>query len=69
MNETEGESRRRFWAYWSLTRESVFLGIWILSEAPSALQLVGVLFIIAGLLLTTLQMRARRAGQSQRPAG
>jgi len=48
---------------------SVFLGIWILSEAPSAFQLVGVLFILAGLLLTTLQVRARRTSRSARPAG
>jgi drug/metabolite transporter (DMT)-like permease len=38
---------------------SVVLGIWILSEAPSAFQLVGVLFILAGLLLTTLRVRRR----------
>jgi drug/metabolite transporter (DMT)-like permease len=36
---------------------SVLLGIWILSEAPSAVQLLGVAFIIAGLLITTLRMR------------
>ena len=48
---------------------SVLLGIWILSEAPSALQLVGVLFILAGLLLTTLQVRARRLRRGPRPAG
>lgn len=47
---------------------SVLLGIWILSEAPSAFQLVGVLFILAGLLLTTLQIRAR-ARVRPRPAG
>lgn len=35
---------------------SVLLGIWILAEAPSAFQLVGVLFILAGLLLTTLRV-------------
>ncbi|MCA1587577.1 MAG: DMT family transporter [Chloroflexi bacterium] len=39
---------------------SVLLGIWILAEAPSAFQLLGVVFILAGLLLTTLQVRARR---------
>lgn len=38
---------------------SVVLGIWILAEAPSAFQLVGVLFILAGLLLTTLRVRRR----------
>lgn len=48
---------------------SVFLGIWILSEAPSAFQLLGVLLILAGLLLTTLQVRARRGSQRARPAG
>ena len=48
---------------------SVLLGIWILSEAPSPFQLVGVLFILAGLLLTTLQVRARRARRAARPAG
>ena len=48
---------------------SVFLGIWILSEAPSAFQLIGVLFILAGLLLTTLQVRTRRARRNSRPAG
>jgi drug/metabolite transporter (DMT)-like permease len=36
---------------------SVLLGIWILSEAPSPLQLIGVAFILAGLLLTTLRVR------------
>ena len=39
---------------------SVILGIWILSEAPSELQLVGVAFILAGLLMTTLRFRGRR---------
>ena len=39
---------------------SVLLGIWILAEAPSAFQLIGVLFIIAGLLMTTLRVRPRR---------
>ena len=42
---------------------SVLLGIWILAEAPSAFQLLGVLFILAGLLLTTLRpgrLRRRR---------
>ncbi len=46
---------------------SVLLGILILAEAPSAFQLVGVLFIIAGLFLTTLQLRAR-ARDRPRPA-
>ena len=57
---------------------SVLLGIWILSEAPSSLQLVGVAFIIAGLLLVTVRIRSPRNRQSQlgsdpirsdRPAG
>ncbi|MBA3587192.1 MAG: DMT family transporter [Chloroflexi bacterium] len=57
---------------------SVMLGIWILSEAPSSLQLVGVAFIIAGLLLVTVRIRSPRNRQSQlgsdpirsdRPAG
>jgi drug/metabolite transporter (DMT)-like permease len=39
---------------------SVLLGIVILSEAPSPLQLVGVLCIVAGLLLATVR---RRDGQ------
>jgi drug/metabolite transporter (DMT)-like permease len=38
---------------------SVLLGIWILAEAPSPLQLIGVLFILAGLLMTTLRVRRR----------
>ncbi|MEP7082076.1 MAG: DMT family transporter [Chloroflexota bacterium] len=48
---------------------SVFLGIWILSEAPSAFQLLGVLFILAGFLLTALRVRARRASPSAHPTG
>jgi drug/metabolite transporter (DMT)-like permease len=48
---------------------SVLLGIWLLSEAPSGLQLLGVLFIIAGLLLTTLRVRAPDARQAQPEAG
>ena len=47
---------------------SVLLGIWILAEAPSPFQLVGVLFILAGLLLTTVNVRARRRSAA-RPAG
>ena len=39
---------------------SVLLGVWILSEAPSAFQLVGVAFILAGLLLATVRFRASR---------
>ena len=48
---------------------SVLLGIWILAEAPSAFQLLGVLFILAGLLLTTVSVRARRLSRATRPAG
>jgi drug/metabolite transporter (DMT)-like permease len=36
---------------------SVLLGIWILGEVPSPFQLVGVAFIVAGLLITTLRVR------------
>jgi drug/metabolite transporter (DMT)-like permease len=36
---------------------SVLLGIWLLAETPSAFQLLGVGFILAGLLLTTLGPR------------
>ncbi len=39
---------------------SVFLGVWILSEAPSSLQLGGVALILAGLLLATVRVRAPR---------
>ena len=39
---------------------SVLLGMWLLAEAPSGFQLLGVLFIIAGLLLTTLSPRRER---------
>ena len=48
---------------------SVLLGIWILSEAPSSLQLLGVLFIIAGLLMTTLRVRRRSARRAQPEVG
>jgi len=48
---------------------SVLLGIWILAEAPSGFQLIGVLFIIAGLLMTTLRMRSRRARRAQPELG
>ncbi len=47
---------------------SVLLGIWILSEAPSALQLVGVAFIIAGLLLVTVRVRSSRRRTEAQPA-
>jgi drug/metabolite transporter (DMT)-like permease len=48
---------------------SVLLGIWILAEAPSPFQLLGVLFILAGLLITTVQVRSRRRSAAARPAG
>jgi drug/metabolite transporter (DMT)-like permease len=48
---------------------SVLLGIWILSEAPSAFQLVGVLFILAGLLMTTLRFRVRGWRRAQPEVG
>ena len=38
---------------------SVLLGIWILAEAPSALQFVGVGLILVGLILTTLRLPGR----------
>ncbi|HET9416306.1 MAG TPA: DMT family transporter [Candidatus Limnocylindria bacterium] len=48
---------------------SVLLGIWILSEAPSAFQLIGVLFIVAGLLMTTLRVRPRLWRRAQPGVG
>ena len=48
---------------------SVLLGIWILNEAPSGFQLLGVLFIIAGLLLTTLRVRSPDARRAQPETG
>jgi drug/metabolite transporter (DMT)-like permease len=48
---------------------SVLLGIWILSEAPSELQLLGVAFILAGLLMTTLRVRPRRWRRAQPEVG
>ena len=47
---------------------SVVLGMWLLGEAPSAFQLVGVAFILSGLLLTTLRLPTR-AVRRARPAG
>lgn len=44
---------------------SVFLGVWILAEAPSALQLVGVALILAGLLLATVRIRAPRSRRAR----
>jgi drug/metabolite transporter (DMT)-like permease len=38
---------------------SVLLGMWLLAEEPSGMQLVGVGFIIAGLLMTTLRVPGR----------
>ena len=48
---------------------SVLLGIWILAEAPSPFQLIGVLFILAGLLMTTLRIRPRRWRRAQPEVG
>ncbi len=48
---------------------SVLLGIWILAEAPSDLQLLGVGFILAGLLMTTLRVRPRRWRRAQPEVG
>ena len=48
---------------------SVFLGVWILGEAPSSLQLLGVAFILAGLLLATVRIRSPRARRPRLGAG
>ena len=48
---------------------SVLLGVWILAEAPSALQLLGVAFIIGGLLLVTVRFRSHRAREPQPEPG
>jgi len=48
---------------------SVVLGIWILAEAPSALQLLGVAFIIAGLLMVTIRVRSRLTPEPQPEPG
>lgn len=48
---------------------SVLLGVWILSEAPSALQLLGVVFIVAGLLLATVRLRSANAPLAQPEPG
>ncbi|HEY6608250.1 MAG TPA: DMT family transporter [Candidatus Limnocylindria bacterium] len=48
---------------------SVLLGIWILSESPSPLQLVGVAFIVGGLLITTLRVRPHRWRRAQPEVG
>jgi len=48
---------------------SVLLGMWLLAEAPSGLQLLGVAFILAGLLMTTLRVRPRRWRRAQPEIG
>lgn len=48
---------------------SVILGVWILAEAPSPFQLLGVAFILAGLLLATLRIRVRRTRRARLGAG
>jgi drug/metabolite transporter (DMT)-like permease len=48
---------------------SVLLGVWLLAEAPSAFQLVGVAFIIAGLVITTMRVRPRRWRRAQPEVG
>ncbi len=48
---------------------SVVLGILILAEAPSALQLLGVAFIIAGLLMVTIRVRSRLTPEPQPEPG
>ena len=48
---------------------AVLLGIWLLGESPSALQLLGVLFILAGLLLTALRVRSPEARRAQPETG
>lgn len=48
---------------------SVLLGIWILNEVPSGFQLLGVLCILAGLLLTTLRVRSPEARRAQPETG
>jgi drug/metabolite transporter (DMT)-like permease len=44
---------------------SVLLGMWLLAEEPSGMQLVGVGFIIAGLLMTTLRVPGRSDPEGQ----
>src|SRR5688572_14662298 len=48
---------------------SVFLGVWILSEAPSVFQLLGVALILAGLLLATVRIPVPRARRVRLGAG
>jgi drug/metabolite transporter (DMT)-like permease len=44
---------------------SVLLGMWLLAEEPSGMQLVGVGLIIAGLLMTTLRVPGRSDPEGQ----
>jgi drug/metabolite transporter (DMT)-like permease len=46
---------------------SVVLGMWLLAEAPSPFQLVGVAFILAGLLMTTLRATRPRRWRAAQP--
>jgi drug/metabolite transporter (DMT)-like permease len=46
---------------------SVLLGMWILGEAPSSLQLLGVAFIVAGLLMATLRLPSRQLRRQPEP--
>jgi drug/metabolite transporter (DMT)-like permease len=48
---------------------SVLLGMWLLAEAPSPLQLLGVACIVAGLLMTTLRVRLRGWRRAQPEIG
>jgi len=48
---------------------SVLLGVWILAEAPSVLQLAGVVLILAGLLLATVRIPARRVRRARLGVG
>jgi drug/metabolite transporter (DMT)-like permease len=48
---------------------SVLLGMWLLAEQPSGTQLLGVAFILAGLLMTTLRVRIRAWRRAQPEVG
>jgi drug/metabolite transporter (DMT)-like permease len=48
---------------------SVLLGIWILNELPSPMQLVGVALILVGLVVTTLRVRPRWSRAAQPEVG
>jgi drug/metabolite transporter (DMT)-like permease len=48
---------------------SVLLGIWLLAEAPSGVQLLGVVLILVGLIVTTLRVRSRRWRRAQPEVG